>query len=324
MLISVIVPVYNTEKYLDRCIQSILGQTYSNIELLLIDDGSMDSSGEICDKYAQQDSRVRVFHKENGGASAARNMGLDNARGLWIAFVDSDDWIDPEMYSEMYSLAVAESVDAVYCDIMFEDVGAQSVYSYNNKFEDHQLMQRCLVPIHVQYFSMCNKLIAKRVFESNKIRAVEGANMWEDVELAIKVRYFVNSSKVINKPYYHYNQANITSTTHSKRQILIDGQIERVKQIEVFFVEQGAKSKYKHFISLLKLHVKDPLFENGLYKQWLNVYTEANFDVWKLKSCYSFLRLLQFCMVIYGGNIGIMMLRLYKSIKSTILNKARH
>ena len=83
----------------------ILGQTYSNIELLLIDDGSTDSSGEICDKYAQQDSRVRVFHKENGGASAARNMGLDNARGSWIAFVDSDDWIDLKACEILYKTA---------------------------------------------------------------------------------------------------------------------------------------------------------------------------------------------------------------------------
>ncbi len=92
-MISVIVPVYNTEKYLDRCIQSILAQTYTDFELLLINDGSTDSSGAICNKYAEQDSRVRVFHKENGGVSSARNMGLDNAKGEWITFCDSDDWV---------------------------------------------------------------------------------------------------------------------------------------------------------------------------------------------------------------------------------------
>ena len=97
--ISVIVPVYNTEKYLDRCIQSILAQTYTDFELLLVDDGSTDSSGAICDKYAEQDSRVRVFHKENGGVSSARNQGLDNAKGEWITFVDSDDWVDREFFN---------------------------------------------------------------------------------------------------------------------------------------------------------------------------------------------------------------------------------
>ena len=89
-MVSIIVPVYNTEKFLHRCIDSILAQTYTDFELLLIDDGSKDSSGAICDEYAVKDARVRVFHKENGGVSSARNLGLDNAKGEWITFVDSD------------------------------------------------------------------------------------------------------------------------------------------------------------------------------------------------------------------------------------------
>ena len=92
-MISIIVPVYNTEKYLHRCIDSVLAQTYQDFELLLIDDGSKDSSGAICDEYAAQDTRVRVFHKENGGVSSARNVGLDLAQGEWVTFVDSDDYI---------------------------------------------------------------------------------------------------------------------------------------------------------------------------------------------------------------------------------------
>jgi glycosyltransferase, family 2 len=93
--ISVIVPVYNTEKWLRRCVDSILAQTYTDFELLLIDDGSTDSSGEICDEYAQQDSRIRVFHKPNGGVSSARNLGLDNSKGDWITFCDADDYVYP-------------------------------------------------------------------------------------------------------------------------------------------------------------------------------------------------------------------------------------
>ena len=91
--ISVIVPVYNVEQYLPRCIESILAQTYNDFELLLINDGSSDNSGNICDEYAKNNSRVRVFHKENGGVSSARNMGLDNAQGEYVVFVDSDDFI---------------------------------------------------------------------------------------------------------------------------------------------------------------------------------------------------------------------------------------
>lgn len=101
-LISIIVPVYNSDQTLNRCIDSILGQTYRNFELLLINDGSKDRSGEICDEYARKDSRVKVFHKENGGVSSARNVGLDNARGEWVTFVDSDDWVGMR-YLELFS-----------------------------------------------------------------------------------------------------------------------------------------------------------------------------------------------------------------------------
>lgn len=100
-LLSVIVPVYNAEKYLDRCIQSILNQTYSNIELLLIDDGSKDSSAMICDRYAKTNKRIKVYHKINGGVSSARNVGLDNAMGYYVAFVDADDYLLPHAYQTL-------------------------------------------------------------------------------------------------------------------------------------------------------------------------------------------------------------------------------
>lgn len=113
-MISVIVPVYNTEKYLDRCIQSILAQTYSNFELLLVDDGSTDSSGAICDRYAEQDSRVRVFHKVNGGASTARNMGLDNAKGEYLIFLDADDyWFEDAALEQLHNIAIKNNLDII-------------------------------------------------------------------------------------------------------------------------------------------------------------------------------------------------------------------
>lgn len=102
-LISVIVPVYNVEQYLVQCVDSILNQEYENFELLLVDDGSTDKSGDICDVYGKRDKRVRVFHKKNGGVSSARNVGLDNTKGEWIAFVDSDDIVTPNYLSGLYS-----------------------------------------------------------------------------------------------------------------------------------------------------------------------------------------------------------------------------
>ena len=115
-LISVIVPVYRVEAYLDHCIRSIVEQTYSNLEILLVDDGSPDGSGQICDTWAERDSRVRVIHKENAGAGAARNTALDLARGELIGFVDSDDYLHPNFYSHLYSL-MGENVDIAECVI---------------------------------------------------------------------------------------------------------------------------------------------------------------------------------------------------------------
>ena len=101
-VISVIVPVYKVEKFLDRCINSIIQQTFTNLEIILVDDGSPDRSGEICDEWKMKDKRIRVIHKENGGLSDARNKGLDVATGDYVAFIDSDDWIDPDMFQLLY------------------------------------------------------------------------------------------------------------------------------------------------------------------------------------------------------------------------------
>ncbi len=109
--ISIIVPVYNTEKYLDRCIRSIVRQTFADFELILVDDGSPDACPQMCDMWAGRDSRIRVCHKENGGLSSARNAGLAAARGNYIGFVDSDDWIAADMYAHLYELIRANGAD---------------------------------------------------------------------------------------------------------------------------------------------------------------------------------------------------------------------
>ena len=119
-LISIIVPVYKAEKFLHRCVDSILSQTYRNLEIILIDDGSPDRSGEICDEYAVQDNRIRVIHKENGGVSSARNVALDVCTGEYIAFVDSDDYIFPEMYEKMLSTLWEHDVDICICQWQYE------------------------------------------------------------------------------------------------------------------------------------------------------------------------------------------------------------
>ena len=115
-LFSVIVPVYNSELYINECIKSIIDSNYQNWELLLIDDGSTDKSGTICDQWSQRDSRIKVFHKVNGGVSSARNLGIEKAKGYWLTFVDSDDFISPDFMSRIQEKASCENADLVFND----------------------------------------------------------------------------------------------------------------------------------------------------------------------------------------------------------------
>ena len=137
-LISVIMPVYQVEAYLQESIESVLNQDHRELELILIDDGSPDNCGAICDDYAEKDSRVRVIHQENGGAAAAKNAGLRIAKGAWLSFVDSDDYLEPGAYSHMLKLLKAHRADAVQCS--FRDV-------YRNRTESH-IQQPCVLNEH--------------------------------------------------------------------------------------------------------------------------------------------------------------------------------
>ena len=323
--ISIIVPVYNTEKYLHRCVDSILAQTYTDFELLLIDDGSTDSSGAICDEYAMKDSRVRVFHKENGGASSARNLGLDNAEGEWITFVDSDDWIDVGFYEDMVSTTMSNKCDMVVCSVAIEHFG-QCIHKLHCPMEyaeKRSMLNYTMIEGPI-YSSLYNKLICRNIIKNNNLSFDVRLGLWDDMWFVLRIRFLATHIVIVNKSFYHYEYMTPCSLTKESLQRKADSQILCASLFQDFFKKYNASKQYEDLILFLKFHAKNPLFENGLYKRWLNIYAETNHNVWKLKSYYGFLRLLQFCMVIYGGNIGIMMLRLYKSIKSTILNKARH
>ena len=126
--LSIIVPVYKVEQYLNRCVDSILNQTYRNIEIVLVDDGSPDRSGEICDRYAKSDERVKVVHKKNGGVSSARNIGFSSSTGEYIGYVDSDDYIAPTMYEDMIDVLEKNDLDIVCCDaFIVKEIGRAHV-----------------------------------------------------------------------------------------------------------------------------------------------------------------------------------------------------
>ena len=166
--ISIIVPVYNVEKYLNRCIDSILNQTLEDIELILVDDGSKDGSGQICDEYAVKDCRVRVFHIENGGPAKARNLGIIHAIGEYIGFVDSDDYIESSMYERLYSRAMINNSDVVMCgyNIVTEDSVIHKILNYNSEYSNQDIIKENLIYAyytdkHDGLYSLCNKIFKR-------------------------------------------------------------------------------------------------------------------------------------------------------------------
>ena len=186
-LISVIVPVYKVEPYLRQCVDSVLAQTYPNLEVLLVDDGSPDTCPAICDEYAEKDARVRVIHKENGGLSDARNAALDVARGDYVGFVDSDDWIAPRMFEELMATALRCRSDVTVCgytesngvrDLETKSLAAhEKVYAVEDAFREVLLTGEILV-------IMCNKLYKRELFDG--IRFPKG-ELFEDGAIFYKL-----------------------------------------------------------------------------------------------------------------------------------------
>ena len=134
--ISIIMPVYKVEEYVGKAIESIIAQTFSDWEFLIVDDGTPDKSGEICDEYAKKDSRIKVFHTENGGAPAARNYAIDRAKGKYFYFMDSDDWAEPEMLSDMYALAERDNAQLVVAGFFIETYYTDNEYRTDNLLVD--------------------------------------------------------------------------------------------------------------------------------------------------------------------------------------------
>ncbi len=165
-LISVIVPVYNISPYINKCIESLIGQTYRELEIILVDDGSTDGSGEICDEYASKDSRIKVIHKPNGGLSDARNHGIDIARGEYLGFVDGDDWIHPQMYETMINVLLRDNADIVACSYERKDESFSDTHIDAAEFNTRILTgTQALLSIDDTIQAMAwNKLYRREVF----------------------------------------------------------------------------------------------------------------------------------------------------------------
>lgn len=283
-LISVIVPVYNVEDYLMRCVDSLTGQTYKNIEIILVDDGSTDRSGDMCDYYEKEDNRIRVIHQENGGQSKARNKALDIAKGEYYCFVDSDDYVANDYVEKLYKALKDNDADMSYCDfIKFTGESADGAF---DKVEESTIITKTstelLKIMHLEpdelYVVVWGKLFKKELFEG--IRFPEG-RICEDLAILYKLYKRVNKAISISDILYYYFRNNVNSSTYSINEkfykdvfLTLEEEIEFFKNENIDLLDYP-KRTYMYWI--MDYYIK--LYKNGeqaklskLHKKYKSLY----------------------------------------------------
>ena len=201
MKVSVIVPVYNTEKYLEKCLDSLVNQTLKDIEIIVINDGSPDNSQKIIDKYKKEYKNIKAYKKENGGISDTRNYGIEKATGDYIAFIDSDDYVSLDMYEKMYNKAVSGNFDIVVCDLNYVYENSDEIKRVSSKIE-HDTTDIKKVMIN-NYPAVWNKIFKRKLIKDIKFKK----GVWfEDVEFLYKVYPYTKSIGVVKEAYNQYLQ----------------------------------------------------------------------------------------------------------------------
>lgn len=204
-LISVIVPVFNIEQYLNKCVDSILNQTYRNLEVILVNDGSKDSSGRICDEFATKDSRVQVIHKENGGLSSARNAGIEASAGTYISFVDGDDWIEPDAYEHLLGLMERCQVKLV-CGGRYDVDGRTGKKTLGLVPKKEEVITAEEMVGRIFLWQGCDSSVCDKVFHRSLLdsfRFPEG-QVSEDVPITYKIVLYAERVAMSDRPFYNY------------------------------------------------------------------------------------------------------------------------
>lgn len=267
--VSIIVPIYNVERYLDRCMQSLLNQTLKDIEIIMVDDGSPDNCPKMCDEYAKKDERVKVIHKQNGGLGYARNSGLEIATGEYVAFVDSDDYVELDMYEKLYETAKTSCSDTVFCGFkMYYNGGKTSNHQHTKRlltFKNEEVKDLMLdfIASEPRYkrdwkyeMSVWHGIYSTDIIQMNNLKFISERELLSE-DLPFQVRYLKNSKAVAYMPdcFYYYCMNNAGSLTHanyspdklSRTLKLIDFLSKETEQVE------GAELRVKRFfISYLR------------------------------------------------------------------------
>lgn len=269
-LISIIIPVYNASKYLERCLNSVLGQTYKNFELILVDDGSTDDSGRICDEYLNKISQIRVFHKENGGPASARNLGLKEAKGDFITFIDSDDWVDEDYLQNFVTSIDVDRYENLVMQGLVREFPDGSSYICDDS---------------IYFAAGCGNLYNRKVIAENQIILNSEMKLGEDTIFNLDYLMFVNGYTIVDKYGYHYRHSNNGTSLTS---------LAKIDSIYQFYLKLKEKSKEKYILNnsrlsdFLNSHMKGQILsaihrfdtldaENR--KQWLKlIFNDGNYD----------------------------------------------
>ncbi len=288
--ISIIVPVYNVEKYIRRCLDSISAQTFTDWECICVDDGTPDASGKICDEYAQKDSRFVVIHKENGGVSSARNVGLDAAKGEWICFCDSDDWVEKEMLEILYNASIENNAEVTLGGYYLTD---------DNKKYDTILPHEGLLSMPKDFVTKWQgpwaKLIKKSVLPKDNIRFPEGITLAEDLFFTFRLYYSSNKIYGLGKPCYYYYQ-NENSVCHVITEKNVLDEIEVMKKIEDVLIN-STNHEWRKFLVHRKITAKNKFIFSICkpnFDAWYEYYKEASPTIVLRNSPKSYLPVLFF------------------------------
>lgn len=288
-MISVIVPVYNVEMFLDRCIESLLKQNYKDEEIILVDDGSTDNSGMICERWAEKDSRIIVVHQENKGLSGARNTGISKAKGDYLAFVDSDDFVEPEYLEKMYQRIVENDADIVFCNYRFTDEKGKET---NDRFYSHFSSDRVLDGYDVlmlfenksyfTFFDVCwNKLYKRKLFAA--VEFPEGISRIEDISIMPYIYHKAKRICAIEDVLYNYvcREASLSRVRVSKEEdcVLRASMMEnRLSLYEEWGIKELSLIHMIHMFSMYSM-VKN-LYENRLkelQKEFRKIYLKKGY-----------------------------------------------
>ena len=248
--ISVIIPVYNTEKFLEKCLNSVLNQTLKDIEIIVVNDGSRDNSLEIIKKFKEEDNRIVLLNEQNGGSSFARNKGLETAKGKYFYFIDSDDYLEEDtMFEELYNKCENDNLDIVVFDY-YNDFGNRKEYIKNIEISDNILINKeeyIKDLINGKWgISIWGKLIKKELFKDKKIIFPENIFMGEDLLTSLKLVFFSKKIEKLNKAFYNYVQHENQGTKIAKKEKAHEDLFSLYMEIEKFLKKQNIFFKYKN------------------------------------------------------------------------------